>query len=959
MKTIEETLRDSIRGEIYFDPLTRHIYSVDASIFEVMPLGVVIPQTTEELLRTVEIAHQFHLPVTVRGAATGITGGCLGRGLIIDTSKYLNRILHIDLDKQEALCEPGVIQDELNRQLSPFGYRLGPDTSTGNRATLGGMLANNAAGARSLHFGKMVDQIISTELILGSGERLHFQAISDEEQQHKCTLNNSEGRIYRAVKNIKSRYREEIEKRYPKIPRRVSGYNLDELLKNEPLNLSKLIAGSEGTLGIASAIKVKIAPKIAYSALGLLFFHDKMKAFQHIPTILAYHPVALEMIDDQILQLGRASPSLRNRLNWLKEEDPQSIFIIEFAGETPEEAQSKTQEFLADMAAQEIGNSQQIVIRSGQMADVWDLRKSGLGILLSKRTYSRAIAFLEDLTIPPDQLAPFMERFWAYLQSKGKTAGIYGHVGSGCMHIRPYVNLQNPEEMALMRQMMLDASSLVLEYGGALSGEHGDGLIRSWLNPKLFGEKLIQAFKELKEAFDPDGLMNPGKIIPLSDQFEEMRTQQKETLHSPPLFLDFEREGGFNLAADLCNGNGLCRKKEKIMCPSFQATNEEFHSTRARAQALRTIIHGRLPMKEFTSQRMHDVMDLCLSCKGCKTECPSQVDMAKMKAEFLYHYQEQHGYDWRSWFFSHIGTMQKWLSPFHLAINFLSRQTWLKKGVEWAGIAGERPLPPLASQRFSSWLATYPQPAGLKKSVVLLNDTFTEFNHPWIGQAAVQLLNLLGYHVLSYPWSCCGRPALSKGFLKAARQQAETLVNRLIGFAEQGLTIVGLEPSCLFTMKDDYHSLIGQPEIKQKTDLLAAHCLTLDQFFADLMRKNTFQLPFKETPRQIFVHGHCHQKALVGMQPTLDVLRTVPGFCVTEIPSGCCGMAGSFGYEKEHFELSMKIGELCLLPAVRNSPPESLIVANGFSCRQQILDGTKRPALHLAEALWQQIDQSI
>ncbi|MFI5343713.1 MAG: FAD-binding and (Fe-S)-binding domain-containing protein, partial [Chlamydiales bacterium] len=923
--------------------------------FEVMPLGIVIPQTKKELARAVEIAHQFHLPVTVRGAATGITGGCLGRGLIIDTSKYLNRILHIDLDKQEALCEPGVIQDELNRQLSPSGYRLGPDTSTGNRATLGGMLANNAAGARSLHFGRMVDQIVSTELILASGELLHFQAVSDEEWQQKCSLNDSEGRIYRAIKNIKARYREEIEMRFPKIPRRVSGYNLDELLKNEPLNVSKLIAGSEGTLGIASEIKVKIVPKIAYSALGLLFFRDKIKAFQHLPAILVYHPVAVEMIDDQILQLGRASPSMRNRLNWLKEENPQSIFIIEFAGETPEEAQRKAQEFLSDMAAQHIGYAQQAMMHSGQMADVWDLRKAGLGILLSKRTYSRAIAFLEDLTVAPDQLVSFMERFWAYLQSKGKTAGIYGHVGSGCMHIRPYINLQKPEEMALMRQMMLDLSSLVLEYGGALSGEHGDGLIRSWLNPKLFGEKLILAFKELKEAFDPDGLMNPGKIVPLTDQFEETRTQPEETLHSPPLFLDFEREGGFNLAVDLCNGNGLCRKKEKTMCPSFQATNEEFHSTRARAQALRTIIHGRLPMKDFTSPRMHDVMDLCLSCKGCKTECPSQVDMAKMKAEFLYHYQEQHGYDWRGYFFAHIGTIQKWLAPLHLPVNFLAQQSWLRKGLEWTGIAEKRPLPQLAAQRFSSWLATHPQPAGLKKSVVLLNDTFTEFNHPWIGQAAVQLLNALGYHVLSYPWSCCGRPALSKGFLKAARQQAETLMNKLIGFAEQGLTIVGLEPSCLLTVKDDYESLIGQPEIKSKADLLAAQCQTLDEFLSTLLREDAFQLPFSGISRELLVHGHCHQKALVGMQPTLDVLRAVPGFCVTEIPSGCCGMAGSFGYEKEHYELSMKIGELCLLPAVRNSPAESLIVANGFSCRQQILDGTQRPALHLAEALWQQI----
>lgn len=953
MNALEKTLRDSIKGEIHFDPLTRHIYSVDASIFEVVPLGIVIPESKKELALAVEIAHQFHVPVTVRGAATGITGGCLGRGLIIDTSKYLNQVLDIDCNKLEALCQPGVVQDELNRQLSPFGYRLGPDTSTGNRATLGGMLANNAAGSRSLHFGRMVDQIVSTELILASGELLNFHAISDEEWEHKCILNNSEGRIYRAIKKIKSQYREEIEKHYPKIPRRVSGYNLDELLKNEPLNVSKLIAGSEGTLGIASEIRVKIVPKIAYSALGLLFFRNKIEAFKYVSSILEYHPIAVEMIDDQILQLGRASPSLRDRLDWLKEQSPESIFIVEFAGESSEEAQHKAKEFLSDMAARQIGYAQQAILNSSQMADVWDLRKAGLGILLSKRTYSRAIAFLEDLTVGPDQLAPFMERFCAYLQSKGKTAGIYGHVGSGCMHIRPYINLQKPEEMALMRQMMLDVTTQVLEFGGALSGEHGDGLIRSWLNPKLFGERLMLAFKELKEAFDPEGLMNPGKIIPQSDQFEEMRTQTNEKLHSPPLFLDFEREGGFELAVDLCNGNGLCRKKEKIMCPSFQATNDEFHSTRARAQALRTIIHGQLPMKDLTSPRMHDVMDLCLSCKGCKTECPSQIDMAKMKAEFLYHYQEKHGYDWRSWFFAHIGSVQKWLAPLHLPVNYLGRQTWLKKGLEWMGIAEQRPLPQLATRRFSQWLASYQQPAGLKKSIVLLNDTFTEFNHPEIGQAAVYLLNALGYNVLSYSWSCCGRPALSKGFLKSARNQAQTLMHRLLGFVEQGLTIVGLEPSCLLTVRDDYYSLVGERELKSKADVVAAHCLTLDEFLAQLLRQNLFNLSFSAVPKQIMVHGHCHQKALTGMQSTLEVLRAVPSFCVTEIPSGCCGMAGSFGYEKEHYELSMKIGELCLLPAVRSAPVDGVIVANGFSCRQQILDGAQRRAVHLAEALWE------
>lgn len=956
MDKLEEVLRANVKGQIHFDQLTRHVYSVDASIFEVLPLGIVIPETKADLVRTVEIAYQYKVPITVRGAATGITGSCLGKGVIIDVSNSLNRIIDIDMEKNEAICQPGVVQDDLNRRLAPFEYRLGPDTSTGNRATIGGMLANNAAGARSLHFGRMVDHVLSTELILANGEILQFQAISAEQWAIKRNLTNAEGRIYRAIWDIKNNYREEIIKRFPDIPRRVSGYNLDELLKDEFLNVSKLIAGSEGTLGIAAEIKVKIAPIINFSSIVLLFFNENLDAFRKVPKILEFQPTAIEMIDDQIIQLGRFSPSLRDGLHWLDGHDPQCLFIIEFAGESALDADQKAGFFISQMQKEQIGYCRKIISDKEQIKEVWNLRKAGLGILLSKRTYSRAIAFIEDLSVSPYQLASFMEKFCAYLAAKGKSAGIYGHVGSGCVHIRPYINLQHADELKLMRQMMIDISDRLLEFKGTLSGEHGDGLIRSWLNPKMFGSKLMQAFTELKRAFDPENLMNPGKIVPESDQLEEMRTTPGEQLQSPPTFLDFKREGGFELAVDLCNGNGLCRKKEKIMCPSFQATNEEFHSTRARAQALRSIIHGRLPLEDFTSHGMHDVMDLCLSCKGCKTECPSQVDMAKMKAEFLYHYQEKHGYDWRSWFFAHMGELQNWGSPMAGILNFAGRQSWVKKGLELCRVAKRRPLPLLTHQRFSNWFSTFKQPTGLKQTIVLFNDTFNEFNHPQVGQAAVKIMNALGYTVIVPPWSCCGRPAISKGFLKYARQQAENLINRLMIHIEQGMRIVGLEPSCLLTLKDDYFSLVHKEEDKLRCDQIALACLTFDQFLAQHISKGVVNLPFHSVPTSIKVHGHCHQKALVGMKSTLEVLRAVPGFQVSEIPSGCCGMAGSFGFEKEHYDLSMKIGELCLLPAIRESSPKTIIVADGTSCRQQIWDGTQRRAVHLAEALFSNIN---
>lgn len=948
-KALEEDLKEVIEGDVRFDPISCRAYSVDASIYEIEPLGIVIPKGKSDLLAAMHIAAKYGVPITARGAATGITGGAIGEGLILDLSKYLNRIIAIDYEEEYAICQPGVVQDQLNRALA-FGYRLGPDTSTGNRATIGGMVGNNAAGAHSLKYGKMVDHVQAMEIILATGEVLKLKALDEAAWREKEALPSKEGEIYRQVGMIIKQYREEIKNRFPHIPRRTSGYNLDELIKPSPLNLSKLLVGSEGTLGIMTEVKVKICPKLQKTALCLIHFDNIISAMESIAQLLPFSPVALEMIDDKIIAAARSQRQHTSEIAGIVGH-PKALFIAEFEAPSEDELDGKLRQFQQFLQKQHIGYAKIILKDPAQIALIWSVRKGGLGLLLSKRSYSRAIAFIEDISLPPALLAPFMQKFLAYLTSIDKQAGIYGHVGSGCMHIRPYIDLRSQTELQLMESTMRTVADLILEYGGALSGEHGDGYVRSWLNKKMFGENLYTAFCQIKSAFDPENRLNPGKIVHPLPLLHDLRLPTAREPRSIPTFLDFSREGGFELAVDLCNGNGLCRKSETIMCPSFQATNDEYHTTRARAQALRAIVNGRWEIGKYTDAGIHDVLDLCLECKGCKTECPSQVDMAKMKAEFLYQYQEKWGYSLRNRLFGHIGTLYQLAAPLPSCFNALAGSGLAKGFLAWLGITPERNLPLLASERFSTWFAKQPQAAGNSPSppmVVLFNDTYTEFNQPHIGKAAFTVLQQLGIKVILPPWSCCGRPLISKGLLKHARKKAIQLIKTLAPYAQQEIPIIGLEPSCLFTIKDDLCDLVGS-ELKTAIHKISSLCTTFEAFIAKYLQRGDLDLI--STPQPVLVHGHCHQRASEGMKTTLDALKAVPGYIVSETEAGCCGLAGSFGYEKEHFSISMQIGALKLFPAVDATEEHVEIVANGVSCRSQITQGTKRAPLHIAEAI--------
>jgi FAD/FMN-containing dehydrogenase/Fe-S oxidoreductase len=940
MENFFNELKNVRDADIHLDAIHKRIYSVDASIYEIEPVAVALPKTKEAIVQLLKVAKRHQVNVIPRGAGTGLAGGCLGKALILDLSKYLNHVLEINIEKEYAVVEPGIVQDKLNKTLFSFGYRLGPDTSTGNRATLGGMVGNNSAGARSFYYGKTVDCVLEIELALASGELLRFHPLDKHQLEKKLQEETQEGDIYRKVHQILSENKVEIDKHFPKIPRRVSGYNLDLVKYEGFFDLCKLIVGSEGTFGIVTEIKVAIRQKPKYCGLCIIHFHEMNEGFKSVPYLLNFKPIALEMIDDIILNTGLTAPSLKGQVTCI-EGSPKIVFVAEFIGETLETVQERLTRFKEELIQNKIGYAHVILTDPQEMEGIWNIRKSGVGLLLSKKTYTRAIAFMEDFAVDPNNIFPFMDKFQKYMASIGKTAGMYGHVGVGCLHIRPYMDLRDPNELKLMEKMMLDMTDLCLEFNGIMSGEHGDGILRSWLTEKYFGPKLYQAFLGIKRAFDPENRMNPGKIVSALPFLENLRLDPETKFAKIETFLDFTTEGGFNLAVDLCNGNGACRKKEGVMCPSYQATLDEYDTTRARAQTLRAIVNGHVPKGDLTSPEVLDVLDLCLECKGCKKECPSLVDMAKIKAEVLYQYQEKHGYSFRSRLFGNISRLNSFMGPMSGFFNFFNDTYPVKWVLEWVGIAKERNLPRLSKQRFSAWFKNYKQKInGEKKQVVLFNDTYNEFNEPHIGMSAVKVLNHLGFEVIVPSFTCCGKPMISKGLLKEAKSLASKLLDQLAPFAEANIPIIGLEPSFLFAIKDDFQGLLGS-EIKKIT----SHLTTFDEFMA-------LHLPKSESlPKTVLVHGHCHQKASIGTKPTLEALKKFKSLDVKEIDSGCCGMAGSFGYEKEHYALSMKIGGLKLFPAVLAAGDDTVIVANGTSCRSQILQGTKRHAKHLAEAL--------
>ncbi|MCX6597221.1 MAG: FAD-binding protein [Acidobacteria bacterium] len=934
--SLRRALEKVIEGEIRFDRVSRALYSTDASVYQIQPLGVVIPKHREDLLNVVRICHQKGCPYTLRGGGTSQAGQAIGEGLQVDLSKYYNRVLEVNAVERWVRVEPGIVLDELNAQLAPMGLRFAPDISTASRATIGGMMANNSSGARSVLYGKTIDHVIEMEVALSDGSIAFFREIDRNDVPQGETL---EARCYQAVIDMAEKHAGEIRKRFPKILRRVGGYNLDDFTHlTRPVNMARMMVGSEGTLGVILEAKLKLVPLPKAKAVMVIEFETLLEALTAAPAILTHKPSAIEVMDKSILDNTRQNAALNQIRHSIIEGDPGATLCVEFYGEAPEDLPPRLEALEKDLQDRKLGYRYHHATDLQHQARIWSLREAALGLSMAVKEDAKSIS---DTAVAPEKLAEFIDRFLQLLAKHGTTAGIYAHASVGCLHVRPVVNMKTEAGVAMFEAIANDVAALVLEFGGALSGEHGDGLVRSPFMEQMFGPEIYKAFRTIKKAFDPKGLLNPGKIVDAPPLTSNLRFGPQYRAANPETFFDFSDYGGFAGAVEMCSGVGACRKKlSGTMCPSYMATHEEADSTRGRANVLRQAMAGELGQAGLTDQGVFETLDLCLECRACKSECPVGVDMAKYKSEFLAGYWAKHG----------TPLKVKLLGQANELAEFGSRHPKLTNAfsgiaARLMGIDPRRALPALAASTLASWFAQRPLPT--KPSVLLFADTWTNYYQPEIGQAAATVFEAAGQSVALATNVCCGRPMISQGLLSDARAQASENTRRLLPGVRAGAKLVFCEPSCLSAMREDAPALLRGAERNDAEEVAAASWLFEDYLEAE-MSAGRARLAFNAGPAEILVHGHCHQKAMGLLPSAKKLLSRIPGAKLIDPEAGCCGMAGSFGYATSKYALSKKIAEAKLVPAIRQLPDNSAVVASGFSCRHQVKDFASARAVHPA-----------
>lgn len=962
-------LQKQIQGDLRTDPYNRMLYSTDASLYQVMPYGVLIPKSVDDVQAALELAHTYRVPVLPRTSGSSLNGQAINEALIIDMTRHLDQVVEINPEERWVKLQPGIVLDQLNLYLKQYGLQFGPDPASSNRAAVGGVIANNATGSHSILYGMSADHILATRVILSDGSMAEFRPVEPAELEQRRQRTGLEGEIYRRIWEISQSQAGAIRNGTPRHWRRCGGYNLDRFVSgttfNYPqdprFNLAKLICGSEGTLAVMTEITLNLVPRPARTALAIVHFDDLYEALSAVPVILEVEPSAVELLENLALTMCRQIPEYARLLSTFVEGTPNCLLVTEFYGESEAELAAKVERLIIHLRERQIRCTVVPAISPQLQNNVWTVRKGGVGLLMSVKGDYKPVPFIEDAAVPVEHLAEYVTKVEQFCQSLGTKVAYYAHASAGCLHFRPLINTKLAGEVEKMPAIANFAVELLTEYGGTFSSEHGDGRSRSWFNEKIFGPELYGLFKEVKAAFDPHNLLNPGNIVDAPPMTEHLRFGPAYRVIPVKEHLDFSDDLGFHRAVEMCNGAGVCRKRTTgAMCPSFMVTREEEHSTRGRANALRAALSGVLPPEEFTSRRMFEVMELCIECKACKAECPSSVDMTKIKFEFLSHYYEHHPVPLRTQLFADIAYWSRLASGLTAPLaNAVVKNSLVRWGIDrFLGISRQRQLPEFAAEPFTRWFKFRQKANGTafsgngkgsaRPQVVLFNDTWNTYNYPQVSIAATEVLEAAGFEVLLPGHHCCGRPMMSKGLVNKARRAARDTVDRLAPLAERGLPIIGLEPSCLLSMRDEYFSLLpGDPRVR----LVAERCFMFEEFIARLADEGRLKLNFTDEVRKVLLHGHCHQKALIGTKPSHRTLGLPPHYEVAEVDSGCCGMAGAFGYEVEHYDLSLAMGERRLFPAVRAEDGEAIIAAAGASCRQQIKHGTGRQVLHPAEVL--------
>lgn len=971
--SLERRLRADMTGDVLFDGFSRGRYATDASFYQIVPSGVVVPKTMDEALRALAIARDEGVKVTPRGGGTSQCGQTVNDGLVVDLSKHLNRILSLDVEGRTCMVEPGIVLDDLNRQLKKHGLWFPVDVSTASRATIGGMAGNNSCGGRSLRYGTMRDNTLSMEASLADGTLSRFGEVSRDLADSDA--GDSTRALFRDMLDLGTREADEIAARFPKVQRRVGGYNLDALTpRNARNNMAHLLVGSEGTLAFTTKVELKLWPVIRNKALGVCHFgsfYEAMDAAQHLVKL---KPIAVELVDRTMLALGRDIAMFRPIISAAIKGDPDAVLVVEFAEEDQADNLARLKqlsELMGDLGfgwnndTRKWGGVVEITEPALQ-AGIADFRAAGLNVMMSMKQEGKPVSFVEDCAVPLPHLADYTQRLNEVFAKHGTSGTMYAHASEGCLHVRPVLNLKLEKDVKAMRAIAEEAFALVREYKGSHSGEHGDGLVRSEFHESMFGERLVANFREVKHRFDPDGVLNPGKIVdaPKMDDRSLFRFKPDYRVADLKTKLDWSAYpgagGGFQGAVEMCNNNGACRKLEGgVMCPSYRATRNEKDVTRGRANTLRLAISGQLGPDALSSDEMMETLKLCVSCKACRHECPVGVDMAKMKIEVLAARAASHGLTLRDRLVGYLPRYAGLASRFAPLANLRNHSPLLRKLFErFAGISARRALPAFRSDVFAPPAESVGPVTG--REVVLFADTFNRIYERENLEAALRVLAAGGYRVhMPKPTSgsrplCCGRTFLSAGLVDEARSELDRLVAAFAPFATRGVPIVGLEPSCLLTLRDELASLRKDDDAKA----VGAHALTFEEFLVREAEAGRLQLPLGSVADKAVIHGHCHQKSFGAFKPVEQVLRLIPGLEVETIESSCCGMAGAFGYGADTYDASIEMAELSLLPAVRRADQTTLVVADGTSCRHQIHDGAQREALHVARVLAMSLDRA-